>query len=80
MEEYKPTPAHMGLIVETGVAEARIETLEAINRDLLEALKATTVDGHYGECLAGKRGYGECSFVCIKILAAIAKAETGRTE
>jgi hypothetical protein len=36
------------------------------------ALRATARNGHYNECLAGQRGYGECSNVCKNVRAALA--------
>lgn len=43
--------------------------------DLLEALESTITNDHYNECLAGQRGYGMCSPVCMKIKAALARAQ-----
>jgi hypothetical protein len=43
--------------------------------DLVAALEATVTNGHYNECLAGQRGHGQCSQVCHKVRAALAKAK-----
>lgn len=37
-----------------------------------------TPEGHYDQCLAGQRGYGQCSYRCEQLRALLARIEGGR--
>lgn len=53
-----------------------IVMLSDLYASALAALRATTTNGHYSECLAGQRGFGTCSIVCQQVRAALGEPPT----